>query len=336
MPAREFELISQYFDQPGLGFPGPGVELGIGDDCALLSPNSGDNLALSMDTLVVDVHFPDDLDPYFVACRALAANLSDLAAMAATPLCFSLSLTLPAVCNNAAWLSRFAQGLGDYARRYQCPLVGGDTTSGPLSITIAVHGSVAKGSAWRRSGAQMGDLVYASGALGDAAIALKLLGRKSHLDPQLEFDHSIVDEEAREDILKAYFQPQPRLDIAATCGQWVNSAIDISDGLLADLGHICHRSGVGAEIELAALPYSEHVVELVPHKVREAAALAGGDDYELCLTVAAAKAAAFERAAAAAGFRVSCIGKITEGREIRCLNRVGEVVQGVGSGYRHC
>ena len=223
MAQLEFKLIQQYFNQSQLAFTRVGVDLGIGDDCALLSPSHDKQLAISTDLLVENVHFPKKADPRLVAHRALAVNLSDLAAMGADPLCFTLGLSLPEP--DPRWLEGFSQGLAECASHYQCPLVGGDLVQGELVISIQVHGQVPVNSAIQRSGARPGDGIYVTGTLGDAAIAVQFLQGKLH---RSEF--SAADYEY---FMDRYYQPVPRLEAGIALRNIASSCIDISDGLLA-------------------------------------------------------------------------------------------------------
>ncbi|SEA45790.1 thiamine-phosphate kinase [Microbulbifer marinus] len=287
----EFEIIRDYFADAPIG---EGVVLGVGDDCALLQPPAGALLATSVDTLVADRHFPASADPAAIAARALRVNLSDLAAMNAQPLWFTLALTLPH--SDAAWLQKFADGLLQTAKAYGVSLVGGDTTCGPLSITIQVTGSSVK--PLRRDGARIGDAVYVSGELGAAAAALPVvLGQKLAGEP---------DRDAAE---RAYYFPEPQLATAAAIGDIASSALDISDGLLADLGHICAASGVSADIDLHALPVAPLARQLAGERALELAA-SGGDDYQLCFTVPQEQVATLEKL----GLDAVCIGTIVEGQ----------------------
>ena len=291
----EFEIIREYFARAPQG---PGVVLGIGDDCALLQPPAGSLLATSVDTLVEGRHFPAGASPALVAARALRVNLSDLAAMNAQPLWFTLALTLPG--SDANWLQQFATGLLDTAAAYDISLVGGDTTAGPLSITVQVTGSTK--TPLRRDGAMPGDGVFVSAALGAAAAGLPaILGRQQVSDEQLA------------QVQDAYYTPEPQLALAAAIGDLAHSAADISDGLLADLGHICRASNVGAELKMESLPVAELAQALAGERALELAAT-GGDDYQLCFTVPQARIEELHRRCAAAGFSPVQIGVITQPR----------------------
>lgn len=350
--SSEFLLIDKYFRESGLSFPTPEIVLGIGDDCSLISIPSGYHLAQSMDTLVADVHFPASADPYLLGCRALAVNLSDLAAMGARPLSFSLALSLPQQFSANAddlalesWLARFSQGLAEYAKRYYCPLIGGDTTRGPLSITIQAQGAVTKG--LRRSAAKLGDHIYVTGQLGAAALALPVLEKESHIAPLNRLSDSeltaLKAAEVRQHFLDAYFKPEPPVAFAQAAAEIINAAIDISDGLMADLDHICTASGVAAEIQSNELPLSMAAKLSLGENLALAAALTGGDDYQLCFTVSAKHSERVQQIAAAENIVLSRIGKITpenparkaSDSSVRVLDKNGAVLKIDATGYDH-
>ena len=265
MPS-EFELIRRYFTHR----PRHAV-LGVGDDAALVAVRRGSELAISADMLVAGRHFLVAAKPRELGHKALAVNLSDMAAMGATPRWATLALALPAA--DGRWLRAFSAGFMALARRYGVDLIGGDTTRGPLNICVQIMGEVPRGSALRRDGAQPGDDVWVSGELGDAALALAALQRRIRLTPA---------ELGR--CSRRLHQPQPRVALGIALRGVAHSAIDVSDGLLADLGHILERSDVAAEIELAALPVSDVMRRHIDRVAACRALLAGGDDYELCFT----------------------------------------------------
>lgn len=268
----EFELIRQYF-LPLAQLPGSRTIIaGPGDDCAIQRVPSGHDLVFSVDTLVEGVHFPLNYRPDFLAWRALAVAASDLAAMGADPDCFTLALTLPEA--SESWLQQFAHGLGRAASQFGLTLAGGDTTRGPLTLSIQVHGLVEQGGALRRSDARAGDLVVVSGTLGDAGAALDYLSAGD--------EHQTGSDE--QFLLQRYHHPIPRLKLGAALRSRATAAIDISDGLLADLGHILQASGVGASIETANIPLSAALRQVKQQQALNYA-LHSGDDYELCATI---------------------------------------------------
>ena len=325
MSLSEFELISRFFDTPALGFSRRHVELGIGDDAAAVSVPEGKCLTLAMDVLVDAVHFPSRAPGRVVAYRALAANLSDLAAMGSEPLCFTLGLTLPAA--DEAWLTDFAAGLADLARRFDCPLVGGDVTRGPLNVVIQAHGLVDKKALIRRDGAHPGDRILVTGTLGDAALALSLLpANDAHGEPG--------DDTARM-LLDAYYRPEPRVAFGQAAAGLVSAGIDISDGVLGDLGHIVSASGVGARLEVDSLPSSPAArAQAGPAELRRAV-LAGGDDYELCLTAPPSALPALDERAARLGLKLTCVGEIVGGSGVALIDAAGTPVQFSGASYEH-
>lgn len=263
----EFELIRRYFLPLGGRHESRSLILGPGDDCAIQRIPAGRDLVFSVDAFVEGVHFPRYYRPGYLAWRALAAAASDLAAMGADPECFTLALTLPVV--DEQWLEDFSKGLRSASDAFGLELAGGDTTSGPLTLSLQVHGTLEQGSGVRRSGARPGDLIAVSGTLGNAGAALDYLA-----EPEPSADMLAV--------LEHYHRPWPRLDLAKAVRQYANAAIDISDGLLADLGHILAASCVGARIESSRVPLSPALSRLKSDKALEYA-LRSGDDYELCL-----------------------------------------------------
>jgi thiamine-monophosphate kinase len=314
----EFELIKQYFDRANVAGR-RGIVKGIGDDAAIVAAPSGHEIAISIDTLVQGVHFPENITPADLAYRALAVNLSDLAASGATPWWFTLALTLPE--SDEAWLQAFSEGLFELAANARIDLIGGDTTQGPLAITIQVAGIVPTGKALMRSGAQVGDKIYCTGTLGDSCGGLQCWQQ------QLIGGHA--------DYLKSRFiRPQPRLIESSLLLGLANSCIDVSDGLLADLAHIMAASDVGADVDITQVPVSGPLFKQFGEPSLEYA-LAGGDDYELCFTVAPHKADMVESAFAKQQLRLTHIGHITEGSELRCISPDGSLYTLPKSGYQH-
>jgi thiamine-monophosphate kinase len=316
----EFDLIRTHFAY--LGQPRADVVLGVGDDCAVLRVPTGCELAVSIDTLVSGVHFLPEVNPEALGHKSLAVSLSDLAAMGAEPAWATLALTLPATLPGAkpGWIAAFCRGLGDLARRHGVALVGGDTTSGPMAITIQVHGFVPAGQAVRRSGARPGDLICVSGTLGDAGLALR----------------SILAGQGVADDLRARLErPTPRVAVGLALRGLASAMIDCSDGLAADLGHILEASGVGADIALADLPLCPAVAAAVAAGGDWSLPLASGDDYELCFTLPAEARAALPRLARAAGCPLTVIGAIREGARLRCRLPDGADFHLGKTGYDH-
>ena len=318
MSVGEFELIERYFRQEAGAL---GVAMGIGDDCALLNVPDGQQLAVSMDTLVGGVHFPKNADPELIAERALRVNLSDLAAMGAEPLWFTLGLTLPKA--NAQWVKGFSQGLFRVANEYNIALVGGDTTRGNLSITIQVHGAVSPGRGLMRGNASVGDEIFVSGPVGNGAAALAVI--KQELE---------VGKSAFSYFMDHYYRPQPKLKESQALVGVAESAIDISDGLVADLNHICEQSVVGAQIHLERIPLSEPVSKLVPFEKGIQWALSGGDDYQLCFTVPPSRMKQLEQLVDQKRLEAVHIGQITKGSGVACLYNGEEVLLNM-QGYQH-
>jgi thiamine-monophosphate kinase len=266
----EFDLIQRYFNRPVTGIP-----LGIGDDAAIIAPKPGKELAISTDCLVAGQHFFENTDPYKLGYKALAVNLSDMAAMGAVPRWVTLALALPRslINRHESWLDEFSRGFHELAALHQVSLIGGDTTAGPLNICVQIIGEVNQGRWLRRSGAKPGDDIWVSGCLGDAALGLK---------HQL---HELVltDEEAAHCLL-ALDMPSARVALGQRLIELAHSAIDISDGLVADLGHILSCSGQSATVELETVPGSEIMKRYLPSTLAIECLTAGGDDYELCFT----------------------------------------------------
>jgi thiamine-monophosphate kinase len=320
-PDGEFGLIKRHFQRPGTAHPAQ-VVLGIGDDGALLSPTPGHQLAISSDMLVQGRHFFPDVDPASLGHKALAVNLSDLAAMGARPLGFTLALALPTVDN--AWLAAFASGLFALADTQCCPLLGGDTTRGPLNICITVFGEVLPGQALRRDAAQAGDDLWLSGRTGEARLALALRNNEAWALGPLAAVQDRMD------------RPWPRLALgrALSALPGVHAALDVSDGLVGDLRHILAASGVGAEIRVERLPVAPALQALDP-TARLQCLLAGGDDYELLFTARPEVRASIEAAGQQTGTACTRIGCITKPTELVLLNAQGTAVPTDLQGFDH-
>ncbi|HVI58912.1 MAG TPA: thiamine-phosphate kinase [Luteimonas sp.] len=294
------------------------VVLGIGDDAALLAMPAGRQLVVTMDALNAGVHFPAGTDPADVGWKALAVNLSDLAAMGARPAWCTLSLSLPNA--DDAWVEAFLDGFLALAARHDVALVGGDTTRGPLSACVTAHGLVETGRALRRDGARAGDDVWVTGTPGDAAGALAQWQAGGARDPALR---------ARLD------RPTPRIEAGLALAGIAHAAIDVSDGLLADLGHVCAASGVGAEVALDALPVSAALAAAFDADRRRVLQCAGGDDYELCFTAAGGRRDEVAAIAEACGVAMSRIGRIVDGGEVAALERDGRRWAPPRRGFEH-
>jgi len=323
MPARlgEFDLIDRLRRRTAVARRD--VIVGIGDDGALLRPRAGRDSVLAVDTLVAGVHFPLDTHPRDMGWKSLAVNLSDLAAMGAEPVAALLALTLPNA--DRAWLDAFAVGFGALARRHGVALVGGDTTRGPLSISVTVIGEVPRGRALLRSGARAGDLVCVSGPLGDAAAGLALV--QGRIDGGIAITRRLR---------RSLDRPTPRVALGIALRGIASAAIDVSDGFLADLGHVLRASGVGATVEVARLPASPAMRRLLPDvRARAPLQLAGGDDYELCFTVAERRWPGLLRKAAAMGMRPTVIGRIEARVGLRCVDAGGGAITTARAGYDH-
>jgi thiamine-monophosphate kinase len=320
----EFELIERFFKRPVSR-----NALGVGDDCALLSPAPGMQLAMSTDMLVEGRHFLSTVDACRLGHKALAVNLSDLAACGARPLAFSLALALPRA--DEAWLAAFSRGLFALADAHGCELVGGDTTRGPLNICITVFGEVPAGQALLRSGARAGEDIYVSGTLGDARLALEVFRGRLSLPAE-------VFEAARNRLE----QPTPRVALGLALRGIATSAVDVSDGLLGDLGHVLRQSGVGARIEtaaaaglLAAASGVRGATPLLPADMQLELVLAGGDDYELVFTAPASARQAVQAAATACATPVTRIGAIEAGSGLRLVHADGTPLQRRYASFDH-
>lgn len=316
MSLGEFDLIAKYFSRAPRR-----AAVGVGDDCAVFAAASGQQLCVSSDMLVEGRHFLSTVAPQRLGHKALAVNLSDLAACGAAPLAFTLALALPRA--DEVFLEGFARGLWALAEGFDIDLVGGDTTAGPLNICITVFGEVPCGQAILRSGAVVGDELWVSGFLGDARAALECFRGTLALGGE-DF------EQAR----RAMETPQPRVELGQRLRGIAHSAIDLSDGLLGDLGHLLRRSGVGACVRLDDLPRSALVAALPP-AVQHTCLLHGGDDYELLFSAPVDKRDAVVAAGAAARTPLSCIGQIEAGSALRVLDGAGRALRTDGRGFDH-
>ena len=320
----EFALIARHFQRAHAPLP-DAVALGVGDDCALLNPSPGHQIAVSSDMLVVGRHFFPGVAPAALGHKALAVNLSDLAAMGARPLGFTLALALPEV--DDAWLGELARGLFALADAHACPLVGGDTTRGPLNLCITVFGEVRPGQSLRRSAAQAGDDIYVSGDLGGAALALAVLQDPASRPPGL-------DDKTWAHLQNRLERPTPRVALGQALVGVAHAAIDISDGLAGDLGHVLRASGVGAELLLDALPQPAAVAAL-PAAQRLRSVLQGGDDYELVFTAPASARAAVEVAARLSHTPVRRVGHIVKETGLILIDGQGARQSFAGAGFDH-
>ncbi|MBA2591301.1 MAG: thiamine-phosphate kinase [Gammaproteobacteria bacterium] len=312
MPISEFDIIARYFTPASVGRDD--VLVGVGDDGAVLQVPAGSALVVSTDTLVRDVHFSDDYSPEDIGYKALAVNLSDLAAMAAQPAWASLALTLPRA--DEGWIADFARGFFDVAEAHGVALVGGDLTRGPLTITVGVYGFAPTGLSLRRSGARPGDEIFVTGTLGDAALCLAGLPspHRAYLETRLR-------------------RPTPRVAEGLSVRGLASGGIDISDGLAADLGHLLTQSGCGATVYLDRLPLSPALRALDDPDRRRALALAGGDDYELCFTVPPQQRPVLE--SRWRGAPITCIGRIESSPGLRWISADGSAYHPPREGYRH-
>ena len=315
----EFALIDRYFRTCGL--KRPDVRLGIGDDAALLDSPAGCDLVAAIDTLVDGVHFPHGCPAASVGHRVLAVNLSDMAAMGAKPAWALLALTLPNIDED--WLSEFAAGLSDLARAHDVALVGGDTTSGPLCATVQILGHVPRAQAMLRSGARPGDLVFVSGTPGDAAGGLAV--EQGRLQTQADVASYLR---------KRFLYPTPRMALGKSLRGYASACIDVSDGLLGDVGKLAHSSGCGVDLEYKDLPVSEALVEAVGDERARELALTGGDDYELCFTVNPANVSKLRQELPPERWGYGPIGIVRETPGASVMHN-GNVMEFSHSGYDH-
>jgi len=313
MGTGEFDLIARIRARAGTR---DDIVLGIGDDAALLAPPSDRQLVVTADTLNIGVHFPTGTSPADIGWKALAVNLSDLAAMGAEPAWCTLSLSLPR--SDAAWIDGFLDGFLALAGLHGIALVGGDTTRGPLSVSVTAMGLVAPGCALRRDGARVDDDVWVTGTLGDAAGGLAHLERASSPVLRVRLD-----------------RPTPRMEAGRALAGIATACVDVSDGLLADLGHVCVRSNVGARVDVDALPASDALRNAFSEEDRIALQASGGDDYELCFTAPAAERERILALASPLDLPMTRIGRIAEGEQVQAVRHDGQPWQASRRGYDH-
>ncbi|MEW9798785.1 thiamine-phosphate kinase [Alteromonas sp. CYL-A6] len=318
---KEFDLIGRYFANGG--YQRKDVAVGIGDDCAITRVPENQQLAVTTDTLVGGVHFLTDAPAKSVAYKAVAVNLSDLAAMGAEPAWISLSLAMPEV--NEEWLEDFAEGLYDLTQFYSVQLIGGDTVKGPLSMTITAQGFIPPGAELRRNGAKPGDWVYVTGSLGDAGAGLDILKNALTASP-----------EAHDYLINRHLFPTPRVAVGAALRRIASACIDVSDGLLADLSHILRASGCGATLHVDRLPLSRAMLDTVSAEQAIQYALTAGDDYELIFTVGEEQKGSLETSLSSTNVKATCIGQLTGNSEQFELRYNDERFQLPASlGYEH-
>ena len=316
---KEFQLIEHYFRNKGQ--KRRDVELSIGDDCALVNPADNKSIAISCDTLVEGVHFLTDIPAHALGYKSLAVNLSDLAAMGAEPAWFTLALTLPSV--DQPWLASFSEGLFEIAEYYGIALIGGDTTRGPRSISITINGQVIKGTALTRAGAKNGDWIYVTGTLGDSALGLDILrGAQS------------VNTEDKEYLINRHYYPTPRVLAGQALRTLATSAIDLSDGLISDIGHVLTASKVGATIDVNKIPLSKSIKANLSREDALSYALTGGEDYELLFTVPESQRGAINTALIHAGVKFVKIGQICAGDKLKLVDD-GQEFNLISRGFVH-
>lgn len=315
--SAEFDLIRRYFTRAT-----PSAVLGVGDDAALLAIDTGMELAVSADMLVAGTHFFADTDPYLLGWKSMAVNVSDMAAMGAKPKWATLAVALSEA--DQTWITAFSDGLFNCADEFGVELIGGDTTRGPLCISVQIMGQIPVGKALRRTGAKVGDDIWVSGVLGDAALALNhLLGK-----------HPLTDD-ALSQTLPALLKPQPRVALGLALREIAHACIDISDGLLADLGHILTQSGKGAELHFDRIPRSPVVQSHLDLPKVQSMVLAGGDDYELCFTAPTHHHDHIQRIGKQLNLQLTCIGKVTHAKPLVLLDAQGKPMQPEKSGFDH-
>lgn len=310
----EFDLIYKLINTQAISRND--VLTGIGDDCAILSVPENYSLAVSMDTLVAGVHFPESVSAFSIGYKSLAVNLSDLASTGAKPAWVTLSLSMPTADEN--WITEFVRGLFTLANKYNVQLIGGDTTSGPLSVTIQAHGFVKK--PLLRSGAKVGDLIYVSGHVGDASIGLRSYNGENDIDKYF------VDK---------LNQPEPRVDLGLALAEIATSCIDISDGFISDLGHICKQSLCGAEVILEDVPVSSSYKKHFNDQPDYSNAISFGDDYELCFTISSKDSYKVSEISQMLNIQVTCVGNVTDSHTIKFLDKNNKEINLSKKGFEH-
>ncbi|MBL4679292.1 MAG: thiamine-phosphate kinase [Pseudomonadales bacterium] len=316
---HEFEIIRRFFSGK-ITLQKDHVVIGPGDDCAVVRVPNNFELCLSTDTFIEGVHFPFQAKPALIASRLSAANLSDLAAMGAEPFGFTLAISSPEFTEH--WLEEFSDQLEDDVEKYQNPLLGGNLSRGPLSLTMNIMGIVPTGTAILRSNAKVGDDIYVSGNLGDAAGGLALM-------------EQIADQAVKNSsLLERYSSPVPRVDLGQALRKIATAAIDISDGFAADLGHLCEASGFGAQINLEALPLSTELVRTFGLEVARVKAIRGGDDYELCFTAEPDQASSIQQLSECLKLKLTKVGKISHDKSVSIKDKLGSPFDEI-EGYQH-
>lgn len=316
---KEFDMIKRYFADQAV--QRKDVLLGIGDDCAIVKPDDRQNIAITTDTLVAGVHFPHETEARAIGHKVVAVSLSDLASVGAEPNWLSLAVTVPTV--DETWLEEFCAGVFELCEYFNVQLIGGDTTQGPLSITTTAQGTVPYERHLARSGAKTGDWLYVTGEVGDAALALQ------HLLGKIEVETVFQDQ-----IITKLNYPKPRVLAGQTLREYASSAIDVSDGIISDIGHICAASNVGANLVLESLPLSTVMTESLSREDAVQLALTGGDDYELLFTVSEDNKVGMETAMQHTGVKITCIGQINSTNKIT-TTLDSKPIKINASGYEH-
>ncbi|MCW8934197.1 MAG: thiamine-phosphate kinase [Gammaproteobacteria bacterium] len=319
----EFDLINQFFKNTKV--KRDDVLLGIGDDCAMLSPPSGKTLAVSTDTLISGVHFPESTSAEDIAYKSLAVNLSDLAAMGAEPAWVSLAISLPD--SNVEWLAAFMRGFNELAERFNVALIGGDTTQGALSITLNVTGFVDAKLALKRANAKVGDIIFVTGTIGDASIGLDLILNNVNTPDVFTGDYKSY-------CIDRLNRPYPQVIAGQLLTEFVVAAIDISDGLKADLNHICKASNVGAIVNIENLPTSDALLAFYNNKPDWQNIITAGDDYELCFTCSKDKVTEMLSLMESNNIKTTCIGEVVSGSGVKCMFD-NELLNFEQTGYNH-